>query len=214
MTSTENLILDLSVDLAPVRQRNLWAEVSALLGIGATEAALIASTGAMRPDLGQVILSPFMAWKMGGLAALAAVCCTVAVRSFSPPDFSRRSLDIVLALAALVASAGVSVTTAAERSRPLLDRLMPVHGMCCAAAIVVLALPIVGLLAWLMRRAAPVHPERSAWAAGVAAASCGALVFTLCCPANDPLYVVVWYAIGVSAVAAAARWLLPRRFRL
>ena len=89
MTSTETLILDLSTDLAPVRQRNSWIEAGALLGIGAAEAALIAMTGTMRPDLGQIILSPFMAWKIGGLAALAALCCTVAVRSFSPPGVSR-----------------------------------------------------------------------------------------------------------------------------
>jgi len=50
--------------------------------------------------------------------------------------------------------------------------------------------------------------------AGLAASLCGALIFTACCPMNDPLYIVVWYSAGIGAVTAAARWLLPRRFRL
>jgi hypothetical protein len=70
------------------------------------------------------------------------------------------------------------------------------------------------MLALLMRRAAPAHPNASALASGLAASTCGALIFAFCCPMNDPLYIVVWYSAGCAAVTAMARWLLPRRFRL
>ena len=96
----------------------------------------------------------------------------------------------------------------------MIERLAPVHGLLCATAITALSLPVLALLGLLMRRAAPVQPRRSAWAAGIAAATTGALVFTACCPMNDPLYITVWYALGIAAVSAAARWLLPWRFRL
>lgn len=214
MTSTDALILDLSGDLVPVRRRNVRCEVAALAALVAVELALILAAGGMRPDMGGVILSPLMAWKIGGLALLAGVSCTVALRSFAPPPFSRRNLVLACALAILVMVAGVFVTSAADSGRPLIERLSPARGLGCATAIVVLALPLMTLLAVLMRRAAPVHPSRSALAAGLAAAICGALVFTVCCPTNDPLYIAVWYSVGIAVVAAAARWLLPRRFHL
>jgi hypothetical protein len=214
MTSTNALILDLSADLAPVRRRSVPREAAALVGLAAAELALILAVGAMRPDMGRVILSPYMMWKMGSLALLAGVTCTVAIRSFAPPAASRRGLMLALGLALAAIAGGIFVTSAADSGRSLLDRLSPVHGLMCATAITVLAMPIMAALAVLMRRAAPVHPKESALACGLAAATCGALIFTACCPMNDPLYIAVWYSLGVAAVAMAARWLLPRRFRL
>ena len=214
MTSTENLILDLSNHLAPVQRRNVRHEAGALLALGAAELALIIMFGAMRPDMGRVILSPYMAWKIGSLALLAGVNCTITIRSFVPPASSRLGLMLPFGLAGVAMIGGVFVTPAADRGQSLLDRLSPAHGLLCAASIVVLALPMMALLALLMRRAAPVYPKQSALAAGLAASTCGALIFAACCPANDPLYVIVWYSIAVAAVAAVARWLLPRRFRL
>jgi hypothetical protein len=214
MTSTDALILNLSADLVPVKRRNVSREAAVLMVLAAAELAFIIGVGAMRPDMGRVILSPFMMWKMGSLVLLAGAACTVALRSFAPPAASRRGLMLVLGLAGLAIVAGSLVTSAADSDRPLIDRLSPVHGMLCATAITVLAMPIMAALAVLMRRAAPVRPKESAFACGLAAATCGALIFTACCPMNDPLYIAVWYSSGVAAVALAARWLLPRRFRL
>jgi hypothetical protein len=214
MASTKSVILDLTADLTPVRRRSVSCEAGALLALGGVELALIMMCGAMRPDMGQVILSPYMGWKIGSLALLAAASCTVALRSFVPGASSRRGLVLTLGLATLAMIGGMFATPAAEAGRSLLDRLSPAQGILCAVAIVMLALPVMALLAVLMRRAAPVRPEQSAWAAGLAASTCGALIFTACCPVNDPLYIVVWYSTGATAVTAAARWLLPRRFRL
>jgi hypothetical protein len=214
MTSTDTLIRTLSADLAPVARRSAPREVAVLAAIGMAEVVLLLSAGAMRPDMAQVILTPFMLWKIAGLALLAGVTATVAMRSLTPPAMPRHTATVVVALAALTALGGAFVTSDGDGARSLLDRLSPVHGMLCATAITVLSLPIVTMLAVLMRRAAPVRPRQSALACGLAAATSGALIFTVCCPVNDPLYVVVWYSVAIAAVALTARWLLPRRFRL
>jgi hypothetical protein len=214
MISTDALIHDLSADCLPVQRRSIGREAAALLALGAAELALVLIFAGMRPDMGRAILSPYMVWKIGSLAILAGVSCTVAIRSFAPPVSSRRGLAVALGIAALAILGGAFVTSAADSGRPLIERLAPMHGMLCAVSIVVLALPMMTLLAVLMRRAAPVYVERSALATGLAASTFGALIFTACCPMNDPLYIIVWYSLGVAAVAAAARWLLPRRFRL
>lgn len=212
--SNDALILDLAASLTPVRRRSAWRETLLLLALAAAELALILGFGAMRPDMGRMVGSPYMLWKMGSLAVLAGVTCAVAIRSFAPTASPRRGLRIALGLAAVAMMGGALVTSAADGGRPLLDRLSPGQGVLCLASIVVLALPLMAMLAVLMRRAAPAHPEASALAAGLAAGTCAALVFTACCPMNDPLYIVVWYGAGCAAVAAASRWLLPRRFRL
>jgi hypothetical protein len=214
MTSTDALILDLSADLAPVRRRSVPREAALLVALAAAEAILLVGAGAMRPDMERAILTPFMAWKIGSLALLTGVTCAVALRSFTPPASSRRGLLLALGLAALAAVVGTFVTPAAVGDQRLIVRLSPAHGLLCATAILVLATPMMAALGMLMRRAAPVRPRESALACGLAAAASGALVFTICCPMNDPLYVMVWYPLGVAAVAAAARWILPKRFRL
>jgi hypothetical protein len=214
MTSTDGLIHDLSADLAPVQRRSVGREIAALIALGSAELAFILLAGAMRPDMGRMILTPLMLWKIGSLALLAAATCTIALRSFVPPATSRGGWLLTLGLLVLAVVSGAFAMPTAEASRSLLERLSPAHGMLCATAIVVLSLPIMALLAFQMRRAAPVRPERSALASGLAASTCGALVFTACCPMNDPLYIVVWYSAGVAAVTMAARWLLPMRFRL
>jgi hypothetical protein len=214
MMSNDALILDLAAGLAPVKRRSALRDGLWLLALAVIELVLLLSVGAMRPDMGRVILSPFMVWKIGSLALLAGLSCTMAMRSFAPPALPRRGLRIVLGLAGLAMIGGLFLASSVDRGRSLLDRLAPVHGLLCAVSIIVLSLPMMAALAVLMRRAAPVHPGQSALASGFAASTCGALVFTICCPMNDPLYIVVWYSAAVAVVTALTRWLLPRRFRL
>jgi len=212
--SNEALILDLSANLRPVQRRNMLREGGLVLAIGLLELTMFLALGVMRPDMSHIAASPYLIWRVGSLGLLALVACTLAIRSFSPTAQPRRGLVLAcaLAVAAIVASKVVTPDGAAEQA--LLERIAPVSGVMCAVSIFVLSLPVVMVLGVLMRRAAPTQPKLSALAAGIAAGTCGAFVFAFCCPFNDPLYVVVWYSLGCAAVAAAARWGLPRRFHL
>jgi hypothetical protein len=214
MMSNDALILDLATNLAPVRRRSMARETLMLAALGATELALVLGLGAMRHDMGMMIGSAYMLWRMGSLAILAGISCTVAIRSFAPTASPRRGVMLVFLLTVLAMVGGAFVGTAADSGRALLDRISPANGLLCAVSIVVLAVPVMAMLGILMRRAAPAHPEGSALASGLAAGTVGALIFAFCCPMNDPLYIVVWYGTGCAAVTAIARWLLPRRYRL
>lgn len=212
--SNDALILQLSADLRPVRRRNAWREAGLLLLVCGLELALVLGMGLMRPDMGRVIGSAYMLWKLGGLAVLAVISGWVAVRSFSPIIVPGWGVLLTLVLTGVMIVAGAFVGSGGSDGVAMLDRLSPVHGMLCASSITVMALPILGIMALLMRRGAPTHPRASALAAGMAAGLSGAAIFAFCCPVNDPLYVVVWYAAGCAAVTGMARWLLPGRFRL
>lgn len=212
--SSDALVLDLSADLRPVRRRHALREVALVLGLGAAELAMLLGLGMMRPDMGRMITSPYMLWKLGSLAILTGVACSVAIRSFSPTNRPRRGLLVTLALASVAAMAGAVFVPGGGGGQPVLQRLAPVHGMLCAVSIVVLSMPLMAMLVVLMRNAAPTHPTGSAIASGMAASTLGAFVFAFCCPMNDPLYIAIWYAVACAVVTGAARWLLPRRFRL
>ncbi|SER56441.1 NrsF family protein [Sphingobium sp. YR768] len=212
--SSESLISNLSSDLGPVQRRSMMREGGLVLALGAAELALFLGLGVMRPDMSHMVGSPYLMWRVGSLGLLAVIACVLAIRSFSPTARPRQGLMLACALAVAAIVGGAFVTPDGASERALLDRIDPAHGMLCAMSIFVLSLPIVALLGALMRRAAPTQPRLSALASGIAAGACGAFVFAFCCPFNDPLYVVVWYTIGCAAVAGAARWRLPRRFRL
>ncbi|WCT72254.1 DUF1109 domain-containing protein [Sphingomonas naphthae] len=212
--SSDSLVLDLSADLVPVRRRHMLREGGLIGALGAAELAIFLGLGAMRPDMGHMAMSPYLLWRVGSLAVLAGIACTVAIRSFSPTSRPRVGVMLACALAVVAMMGGAIVVPAGLSGRSLLERLAPASGIMCAGSIFVLSLPIVAMLGALMRRAAPTQPRLSALASGIAAGSVGAFVFAFCCPFNDPLYVVVWYSLGCAAVAGAARWRLPRRFRL
>lgn len=212
--SNDRLILDLSANLAPVRRRQMLREAGLVAGLGMVELALFLGLGMMRPDMIHMGHSPYLMWRVGSIAILAAIACTVAIRSYSPTARPRRGVLLACALAVVAVIGGMFVEPAGVSDLTLVQRLDPAHGIICSASIFVLSLPVVVMLGTLMRRAAPTQPRLSAIASGIAAGSIGALVFAFCCPFNDPLYVVVWYSIGCTAVAGAARWRLPKRFRL
>ena len=212
--SSESLIAGLSSDLAPVQRRSLLREGGLVLALGAVELALFLGLGVMRPDMHHMSGSPFLMWRVGSLGILAVAACLLAIRSYSPTAQPRRGLMLACALAVAAIATGAFVAPEGVSGQTLLERIAPVSGMLCAVSIFVLSLPVMALLGALMRRAAPTQPKLSALASGIAAGACGAFVFAFCCPFNDPLYVVVWYSVGCVAVAAVARWCLPRRFRL
>ena len=212
--SHDALIADLSTDLAPVHRRSVAREAALLAAIGAGELALFLGMGLMRPDMAQAIGTPWLSWKLASLALLAAIGCTTAIRSLNPAISPRRGLRVMLAATGAVLIAGALVDPGSAGQAPLAERVAPLHGMACAVAIIVLSLPMAAAMAVLMRRAAPTNPQASALAIGLAAGSWGAFVFAFCCPANDPLYVALWYLAGCAVVAVIARRLLPRGFRL
>jgi len=212
--SNDALINELAANLAPVQRRSILRETGFIVALGVVELALFLGVGLMRPDMGQAIAFPYMWWKLGSLAVLVGLCCAIAIRSFSPTSSPRRGLIAAAATALAAALVGALIDPGAAAGATILERLSPVEGIVCAACIIVLSLPMLGMLAILMRRGAPTHAEASALAIGLTAGSWGAFVFAFCCRANDPLYVTTWYLLGGGVVAAIARAVLPRKFRL
>jgi len=72
----------------------------------------------------------------------------------------------------------------------------------CPFRILALAAPILAVVLWAMRRAAPTRPALAGAAAGLLAGAIGATVYGLYCEEASAAFVVAWYSLGVAACAA------------
>lgn len=210
MPTDRALIDSLVADLAPVRRRRP-ARDAALLGalLGAEVLVFLLLRG-LRPDMPHAMSVPSFWWKLGSFTTIAIAAAAAALAALDPaagpPRLGRRlaiAVPLLLISGWLLDAGGT----------PLAARLDWRDGIACLVSIIVLALPLVGMLAVIIRRGAATRPAGTATAAGLAAAAAAAAVFGLHCGHDDPLYIVVWYGGAVALVAGLARLALPRLTR-
>lgn len=205
---SDDLIDRLAVRLRPVRRRTPVRDAAALAGIVGIELLLFLLMGHTRPDMPAAMAQPSWWWKLGGLAAIAAIGAGSALISLDPSRSPRRGLHATLVVLLLCLALGWALDSARHGLAPLLARLDWQQGVGCVWKMSVLAIPAMLGLAVLLNRGAPVDRGGTAWAAGIGAAACGALVFVFACPSDDPLYIAVWYAVGLGLVSVVSRVLL------
>lgn len=211
--SSERLIEQLAGDLTPVRARRIAPEALMLTLIVALELAILAANGEFRPDLSTSLLLPQSWWKFGGLGLLSVIAGSCALASYAPDWTPRAGRQFTVLAAALVAIGWVIDASQTAAPGSIGDRLMWRDGIECVVTMLILAVPPLIALGVLMRRGAATDLAASATASSFAGAGFGALVFSFNCPHDDPLYVVVWYAIGIVLITLAGRLILPRLTR-
>jgi hypothetical protein len=115
-------------------------------------------------------------------------------------------LLVPLALLAIAASLELSVV---PRSLWMV-RLIGSNSINCMTLIPLLAaIPLATFLA-VLRRGAPRNPGRTGAVAGLAAAAIAASFYALNCFDDSPLFVITWYPLAASIVAACG-YLFGRR---
>jgi hypothetical protein len=213
-----DLLIDaLVADLGAVTPRRWTQEVGMLAGLIAVEALLFLSLSAPRDDMPRALASMAFWWKAGSFGLIALIAAAAMLVSLDPATSISRQLSGLWRALGLVAPAALALGWLIDAGAPgrasLLARLEWREGLDCLANVGLLSLPLVLALAVLMRRGAPTRPDRTAAAAGLAAAGFGAFVFAFHCPHDDPLYVAVWYGGAVLVVTGLARAILPRLVR-
>ncbi len=211
------LIDRLVADLQPVAPRRRGRELVLLLGLGVIEILLFVALRGMRPDLHQAMAGPAFWWKSGSLAVIAALSAAALLVSLDPAGAARRRMTALwwaLGLALFVAMAlGWLVDAAGSGPAALLARLDWHAGMDCLGNVVALSIPLLLAIGVLVRRGAPTQPARTGLAAGLAAAGFAAFVFAFHCDHDDPLYIAVWYGLGIAVIGGLTRLVLPRLTR-
>ncbi len=210
---THDALIDrLSEGLKPVRRRRLSVDLLIVAVICAVELGLFFGMGAARP-MPMLMPQPSFWWRLGSLGLIAAISAALTILSFNPVYSPRRASRWLLAIGAICLAVGFLINAGPDADKNLIARLDWPAGLQCAKKMILLSIPAVIGLAVLMRRGAPTDGRRTAWLAGLAAASWGAFVFVFACPFNDPLYIAVWYSVGCGIVTAVSRLILPRLTR-
>ncbi len=202
---TDPLIDGLVAGLTPVRPRRPWRETAVLAALGVVEIAAYLQWRPMRPDMMAAMHTPSLWWKAGSLLLIAVIALAAVLAGAGPAPSRARWRSWLLAAGVAALAAGLVI---ASGQPSLIARIGWREGITCALAVVVLSLPAAAALALLLRRAAPARPVHAATAAGLAAAAWGGFVFTIACPHDDPLYIIVWFGLAVLIITAAARWLV------
>ena len=170
---------------------------------------LFISTLGLRADFAQAIVTPWYALKLSLLLATAALAIPV-VAAFARPGAEVRSAALIVPVALL--GLAVVADLAVLGVPGSLMRLQGKNAVVCLLFIPFFAAaPLVATLIAL-RDGAPVRPVCAGLAAGLLSGAIGGLLYGLYCPDDSPLFVAVWYPIGISLMAAvgglAGRFLL------
>lgn len=202
----------LVADLRPVRVRNWRVDGLLLACVCVAELLAFLALGLARPDFAAALAVPMFWWKCVASWLLAFVGFVVAIRAISPthsPSAGTRILS-VLAFAAVIA--GLVLVQIGDLRFDWLAVRWP-EGAKCLVSMMIFSLPAAACLGVLLRRGAPTDLAGTSWVAGFAAASWGALVYTFECRHDEAAFVLIWYAVGIVAIASAVRVLLPSLIR-
>ena len=200
---TDDLINAMVADNAtqsPPIAGTVWLAVAAGVGLGAL---VFASLLEVRSDfLFAVSHEARFIFKFVFTLALG-VPALLLVRRFSRPDGTAGALRYVLLIPVLLLAAAVAVE---------LNVLPPDHwsvsaigsmpAACMKYIPILSAAPLIAIL-FALRNGAPSNPAAAGAAAGLLAGAIGATLYASFCVDDSPLFLAIWYVIGMGIVTAA-----------
>lgn len=197
---TDDLISALTADVAtkptPVpRAVALWVALSLPVA-----AAILIYAIDVRPDLwGQLGAEPRFTFKFIFTLATTAAGLWLALR-LSRPGTSAGPALAALGFAAALLLAAVTTELIVLPRNYWGTALIGARAIDCVLLIPVLAAAPLAALMYAMRSGAPDNPRIAGAAAGLMAGAIGATLYASHCTNDSPLFVAVWYVIGISAV--------------
>jgi len=202
--------------MKPVRTRSPGRSLARLATAGLAVSAIAVAAGGVRHDL-DALLAPWVLVLAVVFAAGAAAPLVLAVlppRGAVLPDTARvgraaGAVSILLLLVGFLAAPEAPGRTVMPTGAAAF-RMAWLH---CAGMGMAVALPLVVLACFAMRRLLPVGETRVAAAIGATGGAFGALALLFACPMGGGLHVGLAHAGGVVLSAAAAALLLPRFLR-
>jgi len=205
---TADLITALAQDrqLAP-RPARLLARTLPFAVLAA--AVLLLATAGPRADLLQVLAAPRFLFKFLVTLSLAVPALGL-LPSLATPLPRGGAWRGALWLAPVLLLAGVLLELRALPDARWLPAAVGHNALWCLAMVPMLATVPLAASLYCLRQAAPADPARAGAVAGLASGALAATVYALHCTDDSPLFVAIWYSIGVLFISAAGAWLAAR----
>jgi len=199
---TDELIRVLAADAASPSMGGRRSRAAGFLAVGGLVAvALFALMLGLRPDFvgaSGTWRFPVKVLVMALLLATAAMACS---RLRGPVARPADAFPVLLVAPAALALA-VAVEMSALPSAAWRTEMLGSNSLFCMIAVPALAAaPLVALLS-VLRDDAPASPTGAGAVAGLVSGAFGGFLYALHCPDDSPLFVAVWYSIGILASVA------------
>ena len=198
---TEDLIQSLAARPAPVAPGAVTRRVLIGLGLGAaTSVGLMIAWLGVRPDLHDAVATG-MFWVKFAYTLLTGLLLTAALTRLARPGANVGPFAVAIAapLAVMVAMAAMRMANAAPDLRASL--LMGDSADVCPWRIFVIGLPVLAGAVWAVRGLAPTRLTLAGLVAGGCAGAFGAAIYGFHCDETASPFVVIWYTLGMAAVA-------------
>jgi hypothetical protein len=199
---TDDLIRALTNDLAAPGPSIEARFVVAFVPGVAVALALFATTLGPRPDLMLVASDVRFLFKFVVTLSLA-LCSALLVWRLVRPGAPARLQIAALAIVPLVLAAGVLMELLMLPAPLWATRLVGANGLVCLVSIPLFALPMLIAQILALRQGAPTRPALAGVVAGLFAGGVAAAIYAAHCTDDSPLFVALWYSLGIAIVAVA-----------
>jgi hypothetical protein len=196
------------IDAKRTARRQLLAIIGGLFGALAFTAGILR----LNPALSHAVVEP-MFWIREAYCAALALLGFAAVTRLARPG-TRLGL-VPAGIGTVVLVMWIFAATVLLRA-PAQDRSHLIFGKTaavCPFLIALVAAPLFFSFLWVLRELAPTRLRLAGAAAGFAAGSLGALVYSLHCPELAAPFLGTWYLIGMLIPTALGAWFGPRLVR-
>lgn len=202
--TTENLIADLSVSMAPVKPAAppsvlflKWLALSF-----AYSAVLLVFTG-LRPDLATHLHSPAFVSEIFLLAAIV-IASGISAAALAFPDMYQKRHPLLLPVIPLT---GFILLITVEWFAEPPSTPLPPHAIECLLCIMLYASLPAFLLMAMLRRHATTHPYLAGGIALLASSALGCLALRLAEETDSMHHLVIWHYLPMIAFATLGAWL-------
>jgi len=197
---TGDLIRALTSDLAAPGPSIETRFVVAILPGVLLAFALFAITLGPRPDLVLVAGDVRFLFKFVVTLSLA-LCSAILVWRLVRPGAPARLQMMALAVVPVVLVIGVLMEMVVLPPPSWGARLVGSNGLVCLLSIPLFALPMLIAEILALRQGAPTRPALTGAIAGLFAGGVAAAIYAAHCPDDSPLFVALWYSLGIMIVA-------------
>ncbi len=195
---TDDLIDTLTLGLKPMPRRKLEQRIGLGMVFGGVLAfALMLTLIGLRADLHTAVYTiPF--WVKGGYALTLAFGAATMTLYYARPEARDTKWLWIIALP-IVALIMFALDTIAGTSAADIPAL--IYGRSwqqCPINIFMLAIPVFAALVWTMRQLAPTRLRYAGAVTGLLAGSIAASIYGLHCPETSPVFLLIWYNLGIA----------------
>ena len=210
---TDDLIKALAADVRSI-DRPIGRTLFAALAVGTigSIAAFLYNFG-MRADVAQAMTN---SWRFDFklvFALAVAVPAAAIVLHAARPDGHPAKLMPWFTLAIVLILAAVLVEFATMPDHNIAGRIFTANWTKCMLLIPALSLAPLAAVLYALKRGAPSNPTLAGAVGGLLSGGIGAFLYATHCDSDSPLFVAVWYVLGITAITALGALLGSRMLR-